>query len=1114
MSSRFIRFLITYPAFSIFLLISVLVGGVLTIPISFTTAWLPDLRLSVDALPEIGNHQQIVHTNWEGKSPEEIERQITYPLLTHLMGLPGFKSSRSVSMFGRSSIYLSFDENKDVYWCRSRILEKLNAIPTNLLPVNVEPKLGPNASALGQIYWYSLEAQDGLGQVVDTWPMEELRQINDYYIRYGLQAEEGVAEVSSIGGWKQTFHIQLDPNKMKSLGVQLNEVIQSVRFNNRNTSGHTLEVNRMEYFIRGVGAIENIEDLNLIAVKNIGTDAVFLKDIANIKYDRENRRGILNKAGKDVVGGVVTMEYGANPTKVIKRIESKLAFLKKGLPQKKLENGQKINLKIIPFYNRAELVKENINTLHRTLFIELLIVGIVIFFMMRNWQAAIVIGSMLPFSIALTYLSMRIFNIPANSLSLAGIAIAIGSIVDMGIIWLDHLIELKTEKNTWLERLVQSASEIFPAIFTATATTIISFLPIIWLQGTEGQLFSPLAITKTIVLVSSFFILFSVLPVLAYFLLQKKTKNITRTQANIAVVIGIILLAYFLFDWETNIGVSILRILLFVGVIFGFQQIRKLFPRILSFIFQYHKQFRWIPFLIIGVGIFSWWNINYSYLPKIDEGAFLLMPTVPDHLGETEIEEILQLLDKAIAQIPEIKEVVGKAGHIDSALDPAPLTMLEILIQYKPEYEINSRRIWRKHIRNRDDIWEEIISIVKNIPGLSIPPKLQPIETRLLMLQSGIRSSLGIKVFAKDSDKLNFSSKLIEQELRKIPQVDTNTIFVQDWASKPYLDIHFKREQIARLGLNIETVQQYIEIILGKKGISEVELGRNHYLIQLGFPKHFMQQPESLNDIPITLTNGKEVLLGDVAEIRFKKGPMMINGEDGFLTQTVYFNPQFNIGEIKTAAFVNQHLDEHSSEILNGVSYKIEGNFQDFIRSKKQINLFIIISIMIITIIIYGQFLNWRIVSMILGSILLAVAGGMIGLNIYNSINIEDTNDILLNIPVAIGFLALLGIAVDDGVLMATFIKKKLEETKVINTKEQLQQLIIGAGNSRIKPAMMTTATTLLALLPIFWDYGKGIELMRPLAIPLLAGLCFQVLTVFWIPLLFYRWKLKLFIHE
>ena len=698
MSGRFIRYLIKHPLFSFIFLIVILLGGLITVPSSFAPAWLPDYRVAVDAIPEIGSHQQIVHTFWEGKSPEEVEDQITYPLLTHLMGLPGLQSTRSTSMFGRSSIYLSFEKSKDAYWCRSRILEKLNAIPANLLPTDTEPQLGPNASALGQIFWYTIEGQDSLGEAVKAWPLEELRHINDYFIRYGLQSVEQVAEVSSIGGWKQTFHVQIDPHKMKSLGISLNHILKAIQSNNRNTSGHTLEVNRMEYFIRGVGAIENLNDLSNVPIKTSGTDAVYLKDLASITNGRENRRGLLDKAGEAAVGGVLTMEYDANPTKVIDRIEAKLTQLSLGLPSKKLQDGRTIQLKIVPFYNRANLVQANINTLHQTLLFELLIVGIVVFFMMRNWQAALVIGSMLPLSVALTYLSMRLCNIPANSLSLAGIAIAIGSIVDMGIIWLDHLLQTKTEKEHWFNCITQSASEIFPAILTATATTIVSFLPIIWLQGTEGQLFSPLAITKTIVLLSSFFILFSIIPVLAYFLIRRKGQILKPFQANVVVAFGIVLLAYLLFRREADLGASTLRIALFVAILLGFKKLSSFFPNILSTIFQHHKKIRWIPFLIIGLGLFVWWNMERSYLPKIDEGAFLLMPSVPDHLGETEIEEILQLLDKAIAQIPEVKTVVGKAGHVDSALDPAPLSMLEILIQYCAEYgkdeQGNFRRLW------------------------------------------------------------------------------------------------------------------------------------------------------------------------------------------------------------------------------------------------------------------------------------------------------------------------------------------------------------------------------------------------------------------------------------
>lgn len=1127
MLSRWSRLILKHPFAGGLLLAMILLGGLLTAPSGWKPSWLPDYSLAVDALPDIGENQQIVFTSWPGRSPQEIEDQITYPLLVQLMGIPGLKTTRSTSMFGRSSIYLSFEQDRDAYWCRSRILEKLNALPPDVLPPGLRPQLGPNASALGQVFWYTLESKNEQGELFETWSLEELRRIHDYYVQYGLQSVKGVAEVAAIGGQQRTFRVQLQPSAMKAAGVTLKEVIHAIQHNNRNAGGHTLEVNRMEYLIRGIGEIESLDDLGKVAVRTVDNTPILLQDIASIGSGVSNRRGILDKGGLEAVGGVVAMEYGANPQQVIQDLKEQLAIIESGLPRKEMKDGQFAQLKIVPFYDRSELVAENLKTLHHTLITEILIAAIVIFFMLRHWQAALVIGASLPLAIGLTYLLMRFMGWSANSLSLAGIAIAIGSMVDMGIIWVDHVLQQDSSTKSWKQRIIHSGKEIMPAILTAAATTILSFLPVLFLGGMEGQLFRPLALTKTLALGAALLILVSILPVVLYVVLQLGRPQLKLKGQWASLLLGALLLVLLWQQWQsTGLWAGLVRLSAFAGLLLFFQWIGQQFEVILRFCFSHYRQVLMVPVVLILGGTVAWWNLDYGYLPEIDEGAFLLMPATPDHVGEAENQELLQLLDRALMQIPEVREVVGKVGRADSPLDPAPLSMFEILIHYHPAYGYDEsgrwRKLWRDHIRHPNDIWEEIVSVVREIPGLTLPPKLQPIETRLLMLQSGSRAPLGLLLKAQNQRDLDQYGRVLEAALGQIPELYPASIYREEQSAKPYLDLVLRREHLAPYGLTVEQVQQHIEVLLGNMPVGRVLDGREHYAIEVSYPATYEQRPETLAELPILLAGGAEVPLGELAEIRFEEGPATIKSEDGFLTQALFFEQAKGISAIEAAEAVDRFLKEQRMEgtllAPPGLTMEWTGTFQEFQRSKERMRLIIGLTILIILLVLYIQFQEWPVVAIVFSGMLLAIAGGFMGLWAYNLLTGQgwlglSLQPVLLTIPVGIGFLALLGLATDDGVLMATFIRQKLKSESLDDSKK-LEAQIIAAGKSRIRPAMMTTATTVLALLPIFWGYGRGAELMQPMAIPLLAGLFFQLLTVFWVPLLYYLWMKKKLAYE
>ncbi|MBT8320196.1 MAG: efflux RND transporter permease subunit, partial [Eudoraea sp.] len=817
---------------------------------------------------DIGENQQIVFTKWDGRSPQDIEDQITYPLTTSLLGIPGVRTIRSSSMFGFSSIYIIFEEDIEFYWSRSRILEKLNSLPSGLLPAGVNPALGPDATGLGQIFWYTLEGRDENGKVTGGWDLQELRSIQDYYVKYALSSASGVAEVASIGGYVQEYQIDVDPELMRQYGVGLDEIAQAVRQSNRDIGAQTLEINQAEYLVRGLGYIKSVADIESAVVKSADFTAIRIKDIARVNLGPEARRGILDKEGAEVVGGVVVARYGANPMEVINNVKDKITELSSGLPSKKLTDGRTSQLTLVPFYDRTELIQETLGTLNDALTMEILITVLVIIVMVFNLRASVLISGLLPVAVLMVFIAMKVFGVDANIVALSGIAIAIGTMVDVGVILseniLRHLDDNKVKANTNqlpVNTVVYNATvEVSGAILTAVLTTIISFIPVFTMIGAEGKLFRPLAFTKTMALTASILTaLFLIPPFAAYLFKKKPGKKILRYTWN-GLLIAAGLLSVFLGYWLglvlaaygaisllklqgkispgrynlANISVSLIAILALLAVywrplgfdrsvvmnlifvlvlcaaLFGtFWIFRKYYTKILRWAMDNKITFLALPaaLVILGVAIMS--NTGKEFMPSLDEGSFLLMPTSMPHSGVEENKRVVQQLDMAVAAIPEIDLVVGKAGRTESALDPAPLSMYENVIRYRSEYQKNAEGIpqrfqvneeklfvlsngqlvanpnmqigrvadehsnarmdpyrldrsllipdkqgeyyrnWRPGIQSPDDIWNEIVRVT-NLPGVTSAPKLQPIETRLVMLQTGMRAPMGIKVKGQD----------------------------------------------------------------------------------------------------------------------------------------------------------------------------------------------------------------------------------------------------------------------------------------------------------------------------------------------------------------------------
>ncbi len=1225
MLNKSIKFLIENKLVAVLLLVLFVGWGTVNAPFNWNTGFLPSNPVAVDAIPDIGENQQIVFTKWDGHSPQDIEDQITYPLTTSLLGIPGVKTIRSSSMFGFSSIYIIFEENIEFYWSRSRILEKLNALPSGLLPDGVNPALGPDATGLGQIFWYTLEGRDEKGSVTGGWDLQELRSIQDYYVKYALSSANGVSEVASIGGYVQEYQVDVNPELMRQYNIGLHQVVKAVKESNKDIGAQTIEINNAEYLVRGLGYIRSIADIENAVVTSEDYTSIRIKDIGKVSLGPETRRGILDKEGAEVVGAVVVARYGANPMEVINNVKEKINELSAGLPSKVLSDGRTSKVTIVPFYDRTELIQETLNTLNEALSLEILITILVIIMMVFNLRASIIISGLLPVAVLMVFIAMKFFGIDANIVALSGIAIAIGTMVDVGVILSENIIRhLDEDDGTQsINTVVYTATtEVSGAIVTAVLTTIISFIPVFTMIGAEGKLFRPLAYTKTFALTASIIVALFLIPPFAAFLFRKKSIKNTFTYVLNGVLIalgiaavgfgywmGLILMAFGITallnlqnkiaDKQTNLvniiisasaivfllaeywrplGVdkSIFRNLIFVSVIcFGllgiFSLFIKYYTRILRWCLENKVLFLSIPTVIVITGFFIMKNTGKEFMPSLNEGSFLLMPTSMPHSGVEENKRVLQQLDMAVASIPEIETVVGKAGRTESALDPAPLSMYENVIHYKPEYMLNAEgerqrykvnedgwfelkggrfvsnpnnsekgtysnvnraqlieddegeyyRNWRPEIKSPDDIWNEIVSVTK-LPGVTSAPKLQPIETRLVMLQTGMRAPMGIKVKGQDLTQIEAFGVQLENIIKSAEGVKKEAVFADRIVGKPYLLIDIHREKIARYGITIQDVQDVLQVAVGGMVLTETVEGRERYGVRVRYPRELRANPTDLQQIYVPVEKGSPVPLSELATLRYEQGPQVIKSEDTFLVGYVLFDKLDGFAEVSVVenaqALIQQKIDSGELVVPKGISYAFTGTYENQLRAEKTLSVVVPLALAIIFLILYFQFHSVATSLMVFTGIAVAFAGGFIMIWLYgqdwflnfnffgeNMRDLFQMHTINLSVAVWVGFIALFGIATDDGVVMATYLTQTFDRNTPENEKE-IRASIVEAGEKRIRPCLMTTATTLLALLPILTSTGRGSDIMIPMAIPSFGGMLIALITLFVVPVL-YSWK-------
>jgi copper/silver efflux system protein len=1314
-----IRFFLEQKLVVVLLVVLLTGWGMAVAPFDWKADWLPRAPVPVDAIPNLGENQQIVFTEWPGRSPQDVEDQVTYPLTVSLLGVPGVREVRSSSAFGFSMIFLIFDEDTEFYWSRSRIIEKLNSLPAGLLPEDVTPALGPDATALGQVYWYTLEGRDPDGNPVGGWDLDELRSIQDWYVRYGLLAAEGISEVASIGGYVREYQVDVDPDALRAHGVTLQQVFDAVRKSNLDVGARVVEINRVEYLVRGLGFIETLSDLEkaVVAVR-AGNVPIRVSDVAVVKFGPAQRRGALTIGGAEAVGGVVIVREGYNPLRAIQNVKAKVAEISPGLPAKAVIDWSRIDrdavagfaaraglaasgpagvqqeawvewlraapraewpewvtlsqLELVSFYDRTGLIYETLGTLNDALVQQVLVTIVVVILMVLHLRTALVISAILPLAVLIGFILMKLVGIDANVVALAGIAIAIGTIVDMSVIVtenvLKHLREAEPDEPR-LEVVFRGTSEVGGAILAAISTTIISFLPVFTMTGAEGKMFVPLAFTKTFVLVGAIFLTLTVVPAAAHVFIAGRDSGagiapalrrgllyglgvvavllamaglvagswavmlaglalaaavawqlrsarieawldprwpavlpaLHRTRAALAhggpwlaSAIGALVVWWILGAVWEPLGpeAGVLGNFLFVGLVIGgilvlFWLLMLVYAPVLRWCLAHKLLFLSLPVVLVLLGGSIWlgfdrifgfipaaaqrvgidsqhirgsspWSwashkfpgLGREFMPPLDEGSFLWMPTTMPHASMGEILEVLKHQDLAILSVPEVELVAGKLGRAETALDPAPISMLESVIHYKPEYvtdeagrRVNFRfdrrkgeferdadgelipdprgrpyRQWRDHIHSPQDIWDEIVTAAQ-IPGTTSAPRLQPIETRLVMLQTGMRAPMGLKVRAPNLETLDRIALELERQLRRVPAIRAETVNADRVVGKPYLEIDIDREAIARYGLNVTDVQQLITVAIGGMTITTTVEGRERYPVRVRYQRELRTEIEELERVLISAPDGTQVPLRELANVTYTRGPQMIRSEDTFLTAYVTFGGQSGIAEVEVVeqaqAFLQAQIEAGELVVPRGVNWKFAGNYEHQLRAARTLSIVLPVALLTIFLILYFQFRSVITTLIVFSGIALAWAGGFMLIWLYGepwfaNFSLFGTNmrelfqmgTINLSVAVWVGFLALFGIAVDNGVVLATYLRQSFDRRRT-ETLPELRAATVVAGERRVRPCLMTTATTVLALLPVLTSSGRGADIMIPMAIPSVGGMGLVLLTLFTVPVLY-----------
>jgi Cu(I)/Ag(I) efflux system membrane protein CusA/SilA len=989
----------------------------------------------IDAIPDIGELQVIVYADWPGRSPKDVEDQVIYPLTTGLMGTPGVKVVRSTSAFGFGLVNMIFKEGIDYYWARSRVLERLDFAKKDI-PRDATVTLGPDATALGQIFWYTVEG--------DGYDLAQLRSIQDWYIRYQLNAVEGVSEVASVGGYVKQYQIDIDPNKLLAHNIKIHEVINAVQRSNIDVGAKVFEEGGVEFIVRGLGFIKNISDIeNIVVTAEKGTP-IYVKNIATVTMGPEFRRGALDKVGKEVTGGVVLMRYGENPLKVIKRIKKKIEELSVGLPE---------GVKIVPFYDRTGLILRSISTLKTALIQEVIITVFVIVIFLLHFCGSVVISIVLPIGILIAFIFMRQLGVDANIMSLGGIAIAIGVMVDSGCVLVENIYRKITERRREksLSRLpieerisvcIEGAQEVGKPVLFALLTTIVGFIPVFVLTGQAGKLFRPLAFTKTFAMAGAAMIALTLLPTLCYYFLRGRLRPVDENKA-----------AQFLY---------------------------KVYNPTINWSLRHKKIVVLISLAVIILGLFCGSLMKQEFMPPLNEGDLLFMPVLLPGASLTQVMEVMRKQDTIIKnELPEVEWVVGKLGRAETATDPAPVGMIETIIHLK------DKKFWRRGM-TREKLIQEIQEKTR-MPGVS-PIMTQPIRNRIDMLATGIQTPVGVKVFGPSLEKIVEIAAKIEKIISDVEGAISP--YAERISNRPYFEIEIDRRQAARYGVKVGDIQHIIMTAIGGVNLTTTVEGRQRYPVRIRYMRELRDSPEALKRIFIPTLKGEYIPLAQVAKLNKVPGPAVINSENTLTYARVFVNVNQDIvgliDFVKNAQkAVKKKIESGELKLPPGYFISWSGQFESEMESRKRLVPSLLVSLAIIMILLYMAFKNFSSLFILSTGIPVSLMGGMILLFLLG---------FKFSTAVWVGFIALFGVATDNAVVLLSTLDD-LFRKKVPRTIEEIRQTVVEGGLLRVRPAMMTTMTTIIALMPVMLSTGSGSEIMKPMASPTVGGLVTATLS-------------------
>ena len=995
----------------------------------------------VDALPDLSDVQVIVKTSYPGQAPQVVQDQVTFPITTAMLSVPGAETVRGFSFFGDSYVYVIFNEDTDLYWARSRVQEYLSQVSARL-PDSARPELGPDATGVGWIYLYALVDKTGKHDI------SQLRSLQDWFLKFELQTVPGVSEVASVGGMVKQYQVNVDPDKLRAYGIPLSLIQTAIKQGNQERGASVVEMAEAEYMVSSTGYIKSVADLEAIP---LGTNAngtpLQLRDVADIKLGPQMRRGIAELNGEgEVTGGVVVMRFGENAEATIKLVKEKLESLKKGLPE---------GVEIIPVYDRSNLITQALDNLSSKLIEELIVVALVCVVFLFHIRSSIVAIITLPMGILTAFVVMYWQGINANIMSLGGIAIAIGAMTDGAIVMIENMHKHMektplTDENRW-QVVMDSAAEVGPALFFSLLIITVSFMPVFILEAQEGRMFSPLAYTKTYAMAASAGLAITLVPVLMGYFIRGKVISEQKNPVNRLLVAA--------------------------------------YKPLLNAVLKAPKTTLVLAFVLAVIGFYPVNKIGSEFIPPLDEGDLMYMPTTYPGISIGKAREILQQTDKLIASVPEVESVFGKVGRADTATDPAPLTMIETFIQLKPKSQ------WREGMTT-EKLKKELDNLVK-FPGLT-NAWVMPIKTRIDMLATGIKTPVGIKVAGPKLSEIQKIGEQIEVILKDLP--GTASVYSERVAGGRYIKVDINREKAARYGLNIADVQQVVATAIGGMNVTETVEGQERYPVNLRYPQDYRDSPEELKLLPIVTPNGQRIALADVAHVFIEDGPPGIKSENARINGWSLIDIEgSDIGSYVERA--QQALHEQL-ELPAGYSITWAGQYEYMERAKAKLSYVLPLTLAIIVVLLYLNFRSFIEVAMIMLTLPLAMIGG-IWLMYLEGFN--------FSVAVGVGFIALAGVAVEIGVIMLVYLNQAYQDAKAQSaqfTVTELRQAIINGAGPRVRPVMMTVATIIIGLLPVLYGTGTGSEVMSRIAAPMVGGMLSAiVLTLLVLPALYFIWR-------